>query len=272
MLVEAERHLDLGPIDATKEAVDEYLRSVGDDLTIYQETGIAPPLFSAASALGALLKELALPPGAIHSLQEVETVAPVPIGSQVKVKALVEKPRRRGGLEFMTANCTVELAGAEAIKSKSTVLVPGEISRETPPKEAKIGDSQRAQSGLPVISRSIKKERLQDYAKISGDANPLHLDSDFASATQFGGIIAHGMLTLAFVSEMMTAAHGRYWLQTGSLRVRFRGAAYLGDQLETWGDLAKEQNSSLTYAVGVRKSNTGQELISGAAGLTIIQE
>ena len=75
MLVEAERHLDLGPIDATKEAVDEYLRSVGDDLTIYQETGIAPPLFSAASALGALLKELALPPGAIHSLQEVETLS-----------------------------------------------------------------------------------------------------------------------------------------------------------------------------------------------------
>ena len=272
MLVEAEQHLDLGLVDATKETVDEYLRSVGDGQTIYQETGIAPPLFSAASALGAMLRKLALPPGAIHSLQEVETVSPVAIGSQVNVKALVEKPRRRGDLEFMTVVCTVESAGAVALKSKSTVLVPGEISRETPPKEDKIGDSLRAQSGLPVISRSIKKERLQDYAKISGDDNPLHLDSDFAAATQFGGIIAHGMLTLAFVSEMMTAAHGRHWLQTGSLRVRFRGAAYLGDQVETWGDLAKEQNSSLTYAVGVRKSGTGQELISGVAGLTIIQE
>jgi acyl-CoA thioesterase FadM len=80
------------------------------------------------------------------------------------------------------------------------------------------------------------------------------------------------MLTLAFVSEMMTAAHGQDWLQTGSLRARFKGAAYLGDQVETWGDLAKNQDSSLTYAVGVRQSATGQELITGSAGLTIIQE
>ena len=173
---------------------------------------------------------------------------------------------------FITVICTVESAGAVAIKSKSTVLVPGEISRETPPKEDKIDDARPVQSGLPVISRSINQERLNAYAKISGDDNPLHLDSDFAAATQFGGIIAHGMLTLAFVSEMMTATHGRHWLQTGSLRVRFKGAAYLGDQVGTWGDLTKEQNLSRTYAVGVRKNTTGQELITGVAGLTIIQE
>ena len=154
----------------------------------------------------------------------------------------------------------------------STVLVPGEISRETPPKEDKIDDARPVQSGLPVISRSIERERLNAYAKISGDDNPLHLDSDFAAATQFGGIIAHGMLTLAWVSEMMTVAHGRHWLQTGSLRVRFKGAAHLGDEVGTWGDLTKEQNLSRTYAVGVRKSTTGQELITGVAGLTIIQE
>ena len=272
-MVESEQNLDLGSIYATQDSVDEYLRSVGDALPIYQETGIAPPLFSAASALGALLKELALPPGAIHSLQEVETVTPVAINSQVSVKALVEKRRRRAGLEFLTVICTVESAGAVVLKSRSTVLVPGENSPEAPPKKEEINqDTGWAESGLGVISRSINQERLNAYAKISGDDNPLHLDSEFAATTPFGGIIAHGMLTLAFVSEMMTATHGQDWLQTGSLRARFRGAAYLGDQVETWGDLAKKQDSSLTYAVGVRQSDTGQELITGFAGLTIIQE
>ena len=236
MLVEAERNLDLGSLNATKDSVDEYLRSLGDDLPIYRETGIAPPLYSAASALGALLRELALPPGAIHSLQEMETITPVAIGSEVKFTALVEKPRRKAGLEFVTVVCTVESAGMVALKSKSTVLVPGEASPSASFKEAKRQDTESPKSGLPVILKEIGQERLNAYAKISGDDNPLHLDPEFAATTQFGGIIAHGMLTLAFVSEMMAAAHGRDWLQTGYLKVRFKGAAYLGDQVETWGE------------------------------------
>ena len=269
---EAEQKLDLGSIDATLDSVETYLRSVGDSSPIYNEAGIAPPLFSAASALGSLLKELGLPPGAIHSLQEIETVTPVVIGSEVTAQALVEKPRRRAGLEFVTVVCTVESHGSTAIKSKSTVLVPGEVSSETPSKDGKNQNSGRIVSDLAVVSRSINQERLNAYARSSGDDNPLHLDSDFAAGTQFGGIIAHGMLTLAFISEMMAVAHGVDWLRTGSLRVRFKGAAYLGDQVETWGTLTKDQNSTLIYGVGANNTATGQELITGSAGLTIIRE
>ena len=275
MLVEAERNLDLGSFDATQDSVDEYLASVGDALPIYKETGIAPPLYSAASALGALLRELALPAGAIHSLQEVETLTPVAIGSEVKVNALVEKPRRRAGLEFMTVVCTIESGGIVALRSKSTVLVPSEAALEAATTEASSKETrgqtaELIESGLTVISKEITQERLTAYAKASGDDNPLHLDPEFAATTQFGGIIAHGMLTLAFVSEMMAAAHGRDWLQTGGLRVRFKGAAYLGDKVEAWGNLTKEQGASKTYSVGVRNSANGQELIAGNAGFTII--
>ena len=267
LLVVAERNLDLGSIDASQDSVDEYLHSVGDALPIYSETGIAPPLYSAASALGALLRELALPPGAIHSLQEVETLMPVAIGSGVKVSALVEKPRRRAGLEFITVVCSVESGGALALRSKSTVLVPSGDTPEAAPKEPQ--NAEPIESGLAIISKEIDQGQLNAYAKASGDDNPLHLDPEFAAGTQFGGIIAHGMLTLAFVSEMMAAAHGRDWLESGGLRIRFKGAAYLGDRVEAWGNVAKEQGASRTYSVGVRNSANGQELITGAAGLTI---
>jgi len=68
---------------------------------------------------------------------------------------------------------------------------------------------------------------------------------------------------------MMAAAHGRDWLESGGLRVRFKGAAYLGDRVEAWGNLAKENDAYRTYSVGVRNSASGQELISGTAGLNI---
>ena len=269
LLLETGRNLDLGWFVAAQDSVDEYLHSVGDALPIYKETGLAPPMYAAASALGSLLRQLSLPPGAIHSLQEVKTLAPVAIGSEIRVSASLEKPRVRAGLEFITAVCTVESGGAVALTSKSTVLVPSGGPTEATSKQPEGQDAKLVESGLAVVSKEISREQLIAYAKASGDDNPLHLDPEFAAGTRFGGIIAHGMLTLAFISEMMAAAHGRDWLESGGLRVRFKGAAYLGDRVEAWGNLSKEQGSSRTYSVGVRNAASGQELVSGTAGFDI---
>ena len=74
----------------------------------------------------------------------------------------------------------------------------------------------QAESLLPELTLDITQERLNAYCAASGDHNPLHWDAEFAATTQFGGVIAHGMLTLALVSRMMAAAYGRAWLETGS--------------------------------------------------------
>ncbi len=80
----------------------------------------------------------------------------------------------------------------------------------------------------PVV-RPLTQEMLNRYAEASGDHNPIHIDEAFARTTQMGGTIAHGMLVLAVMSEMMTAAFGKTWLAAGSLDVRFRAPARPGD-------------------------------------------
>ncbi len=130
---------------------------------------------------------------------------------------------------------------------------------------------------LPCQSKTITQEQLNRYSDVSGDQNPLHLDPDFAATTQFGGIIAHGMLTLALVSEMMVAAFGKSWLETGGLKVRFKGAAYVGENLETWGRVEKIATNGgvteLVCAVGVwnrdRDPDLDREIITGTATLTL---
>ncbi len=126
---------------------------------------------------------------------------------------------------------------------------------------------------LPSVVKTITQPRLDRYAEASGDQNPLHLDAEFAASTQFGGIIAHGMLTLALISEMMTAAFGRAWLENGGLQVRFKGAAYLGDQLEAWGRVAKDEKlpagRRLVCSVGVRHRNREQDIITGTATVVL---
>ena len=108
---------------------------------------------------------------------------------------------------------------------------------------------------LPTLSKCVQREQLVKFSEVSGDKNPIHLSDDFAKTTQFGGIIAHGMLTLAFVSELMTNAFGPDWLRSGCLKVRFKGAAYLGDRLLVSGEISEVESSgeitNLTFSVSV---------------------
>ena len=261
--------LEMGRVSVEARVVEDYLQAVGDELPIYRQTGLAPPLYGTASSLGLLLKTLDLPPGAIHSLQEVDTLVPISIGQELRALSALERPRKRAGLQFITASCALESdMGVASLTGKTTVMVaeaddqPSERENRQPASE--VADSK---SDLPQISRAITQDRLTAYAAASGDDNPLHLDEGFASSTRFGGIIAHGMLTLAFISEMMTAHHGEAWLTGGSLRVRFKGAAYIGDTVQTWGRFARSSDESLTFNVGVVNPSSGEDLISGTASV-----
>jgi|SRR5690606_9710504 len=53
-----------------------------------------------------------------------------------------------------------------------------------------------------VFSRTISEADILMFAGVSGDTNPVHLDAEYAGTTMFGGRIAHGMLSAAFISAV----------------------------------------------------------------------
>ena len=122
--------IELGSWHVSVEGTDQYLEAIGDELTLYREAGIAPPLALAAQVVGLLLERLSLPPGAIHSLQDLQTVRTTSIGSRVSATAEVETPRERGGMRFLTVHFTVADAAAHdpVLHGRTTVLLPEEPS------------------------------------------------------------------------------------------------------------------------------------------------
>ena len=84
---------------------------------------------------------------------------------------------------------------------------------------------------LDPVVKHITQEKINLYAEASGDFNPIHVDESFAAKTPLGGTIAHGMLSLAYVSEMMASAFGQSWLSGGKLRAKFKEPARPGDTL-----------------------------------------
>jgi acyl dehydratase len=79
------------------------------------------------------------------------------------------------------------------------------------------------------VTLELTQLMLQQYADASGDHNPIHIDEEFAKTTPMGGTIAHGMLVLSTISQMLTAAFGEKWLSSGTLEVRFRAPSRPGD-------------------------------------------
>ena len=82
-------------------------------------------------------------------------------------------------------------------------------------------------------ARTVTEADVVNFAGLSGYFNPLHTDSEFAAASQFGQRIAHGLLGLAFVSGLL----GRLNLFDGTglafveLRWKFLQPVYFGDTL-----------------------------------------
>lgn len=53
------------------------------------------------------------------------------------------------------------------------------------------------------FSKTITETDIVNFAGISGDFNPVHINEEFARKTRFEGRIAHGMLSAAFISTVL---------------------------------------------------------------------
>lgn len=67
---------------------------------------------------------------------------------------------------------------------------------ERPYEEIEIGET-------ASITKMISEADIVNFAGITGDFNPIHIDPEYARATMFGERIAHGMLTASFLSTLV---------------------------------------------------------------------
>lgn len=78
------------------------------------------------------------------------------------------------------------------------------------------------------ISRTVSAADVDEFARLSGDLNPLHMDPDFAARTPFGRRVVHGLFTGALVSTAHTQLTGPGFAYVGQ-ELRFLGPVFIGD-------------------------------------------
>lgn len=70
----------------------------------------------------------------------------------------------------------------------------------------------------PIRIQPISRTTLALFAGASGDHNPIHVDSDFATAAGFDDVFAHGMLSMAYLGRLLTAIAPQGQLRSYSTR------------------------------------------------------
>ena len=116
------------------------------------------------------------------------------------------------------------------------------------------------------VTRRIDQALVDRYAAAARDPNPIHRDTAESRAGPYGRPIAHGMLVLALVSQMMTEAFGESWAATGQLAVRWRAPAIPPVEVTAAAAPAADAEGRLRYAVRCTTAD-GELLLDGTASL-----
>ncbi len=78
-------------------------------------------------------------------------------------------------------------------------------------------------------SKAVSEADVMQYAAITGDFNPVHVDAEAAAASRFGGRIAHGMLTAGLISAAIANGMPGPGAIYMSQSLAFRHPVRLGD-------------------------------------------
>lgn len=96
------------------------------------------------------------------------------------------------------------------------------------PESRAIAWSELAEGTAASVDFVVGAEELQQFATLSGDCNPLHVDADFARSKGFDGVVVHGALLVAKISQLIgMQLPGRDSVWTG-LTLQFRHPLYVG--------------------------------------------
>lgn len=83
-----------------------------------------------------------------------------------------------------------------------------------------------------TFAKTIGESDVLGFAGITGDFAPQHINEDYMRRSEFGGRIAHGVLTLGLAStasSAMSTRTGRQTVSYGYDRIRFTAPVRIGD-------------------------------------------
>ena len=117
---------------------------------------------------------------------------------------------------------------------------------------------------------TITESMLNDFAKLSGDYNPLHMNEEYASSTSFKNRVCSGMFLATFFSRLVGMyLPGKHALHI-SQSLNFVNPCFLGEKITVEGEVIDKSIATKIIKLKTTITNgSGKRIIDGKAQVII---
>jgi acyl dehydratase len=129
-------------------------------------------------------------------------------------------------------------APAESVPVEELAITPGGMASaaarlfERPFRELVVGDR------FETAARTVREPDILQFADLTGDAHPQHIDPEWAAGSRFGEQIAHGLLVLSFAVGLLPLDPDRIVALRRVGDAVFKQPVKIGDALHVEGKIA----------------------------------
>src|SRR5215471_10795944 len=110
------------------------------------------------------------------------------------------------------------------------------------------------------------EQDLDEFARLSGDFSPLHMDAEYARSTEFEGRVIHGILLASLFSQLVGMwLPGKHALYLGH-DLSFRRPVLVGDTVRAFAKVISKNVATRTVTMTTEIRNSeGKVVVSGTA-------
>ena len=125
--------------------------------------------------------------------------------------------------------------------------------------QIKVGDTAQ-------FSKTVSETDIYLYAGISGDFNPAHVNEQYASKTFFKARIAHGLLSVSFLSAVLANQLPGPGTIFTSIGLKFLAPVFIGDTVTAKVEVAEVDKQKKRVIMNLSCTNQeGKPILSGEA-------
>jgi acyl dehydratase len=217
--------------------------------------------------------------GNLHAKQEWELFHPIMVGDEITARSQIIDRYGKRDRDYVVNEVSVFGGDGRLLNRGRTHQ---SFLRRRTGEDQVVVDKDREKRGdrkfevvdgdvLEELAAPAREISIEMCQKFSGPQKSYHNDVESARALGFPDIVVQGMMSLCFISEMMTKRFGRGWYQGGRMNVNLVNVVWQGETITARGlvrsSTPEGPYSRLMVDVWCEKGDGTKVVVGTASGL-----
>jgi acyl dehydratase len=185
--------------------------------------------------------------GNLHARQEWEMFGPIMVGETVTARRQIIDRYKKRDREYLVNETTVYGSDGRMLhrgRTHQSFLIKTDVKGDVVNKEREKRSDRKFETADETVLEEFalpeKEITLEMCQLFSGPNKNYHNDKEQARALGFPDIVVQGMMSLCFISQLMTERFGKGWFSGGKMNVNLVNVLWQGEVVTARGALLEQ--------------------------------